>query len=72
MKKLYMPFNKGTRQCLGQAMALVEMRIVTATIVKKYVLSPNENTKPEDMDFMDYFIILPKGEKCLVNFAPAK
>ncbi|KAF2177134.1 cytochrome P450 [Zopfia rhizophila CBS 207.26] len=70
IKRLFMPFTKGLRQCLGQAMALFEIRVTVSMIVKRYLLSLDKETKPADMDFVDYFIMLPKGEKCLVNFIP--
>lgn len=67
MKKLFMPFTKGTRQCLGQSMAMFEMRIIIATLIKNYVMTINEKTKPEDMDFVDYFLMIPKGEHIWLN-----
>lgn len=68
MKTLYMPFTKGTRKCIGQAMAMLNMRITVATLVRKYEVSVAEGMKEEDMDFTDHFLLLPKSEHCNLNF----
>lgn len=72
MRKVFMPFTKGTRQCLGQSMAMFEMRIIIATFVKNYHLGISQKTKPEDMDFVDYFLMIPKGEHIWFNLASAE
>ena len=34
----YMPFGGGNRRCLGSALALLEMKLVTATILQSFEL----------------------------------
>ncbi|KAL2273990.1 hypothetical protein FJTKL_03707 [Diaporthe vaccinii] len=72
MRKLFMPFTKGTRQCPGQSMAIFEMRIIIATFIKNYILGISRKTKPEDMDFVDYFLMIPKGEHIWFDLASAE
>jgi cytochrome P450 len=72
MKKLYMPFSKGARACIGQAMALLELRLTTATLIKRYVVMVNKDLNLVDMDFGDHFVMIPKGEACLLDFTPVK
>jgi cytochrome P450 len=69
MKKLYMPFGKGRHKCAGQAMAMVTMRIIVATLVLKYHVKPAENAKPSDMDWDDHFLIMLK-RGCFLDFTP--
>jgi cytochrome P450 len=70
MKRLYMPFSKGGRACIGQAMALLELRLTTATLIKRYVVTVNKDLNLADMDFVDHFEMIPKGEACLLDFMP--
>lgn len=69
MKKLYMPFSKGVRNCIGQPMALMAMRLTIVSLVKRYVVTVNEKTKPEDMDWVDHFVVIPNGG-CYLDFTP--
>ncbi|KAK2764961.1 hypothetical protein FQN54_008660 [Arachnomyces sp. PD_36] len=70
MKKLWMPFSKGPRNCIGQAMALFEMKILTATLVKRYNITVDDAMSAHDMEIMDHFLIIPKGQECLLKFTP--
>jgi cytochrome P450 len=69
MKKLYMPFSRGMYRCVGQAMALLSLRIIVATLVLKYDFKLAENAKITDMDWDDHFLIIPKG-KCNLIITP--
>lgn len=70
MKNLWMPFSKGPRNCIGQAMALFELRMLTATLVKRYNISVDDTMGGDDMEVTDHFLIIPKGQKCLLKFTP--
>ncbi len=69
MKKVYLPFSKGARACIGQAMALLGLRVATATLIKRYVVTVNKDMKLADIDFVDHFAMIPKGP-CLLDFTP--
>ncbi|EEH35671.2 hypothetical protein PAAG_06718 [Paracoccidioides lutzii Pb01] len=70
MKKLWMPFSKGPRNCMGQAMGLFEMKILVATLIKQFNVSVDDAMSYDGMDVMDYFVLIPKGGKCLLKFTP--
>ena len=71
MKKLFFPFSRGTRNCIGQAMAMFEMKMTIASLVLRYNVSVNEHMKEEEMEMTDHFLIIPRGEKCVLDFALA-
>src|SRR5271155_4197525 len=64
MNELFMPFSKGTRACIGINLANMELRIVTAALLKMYRISSANDMKPEDMEMRDHFLIFPKNGKC--------
>jgi cytochrome P450 len=69
MKKLYMPFSKGMYKCVGQAMAMVSLRIVIATLVLKYDVKLAKDAKLADMDWDDHFLLIPK-RGCFLDLTP--
>ncbi|EON67623.1 hypothetical protein W97_06766 [Coniosporium apollinis CBS 100218] len=70
MKQLYMPFTKGPRTCIGQAMGLLELRVMLATLVSRYNVRLSKDIGAHDMEVTDHFLLIPKGEKCLLDFFP--
>lgn len=69
MEELYMPFTKGTRVCMGQNMAVMEMKIATATLLMQYAVNLAPEMTDGDMDITDHFALVPKGRKCLLTFS---
>ena len=69
MKKLYMPFGRGRHKCAGQAMAMLSMRIIVATLVLKYDVQLAKDAKLDDMDWTDHFLIMLK-RGCFLDFTP--
>jgi len=55
----YFPFGGGSRRCLGYALALLEMKLVLATILSKYQLALIEN-EPVKLQRRG-FTLAPKG-----------
>jgi cytochrome P450 len=68
MKDLNMPFSKGTRACLGRALAMMELRQVTAAILQKYRVSAAPGTTADSMEMRDHFLVIPKAERCDLIF----
>jgi cytochrome P450 len=67
MNDLFMPFSKGTRACLGKNLAMMELKLVVATVVKQYKIALGDTMKPGDMDLKDHFLAVPKsGRRDLV------
>jgi cytochrome P450 len=69
MKELFMPFGKGKRSCMGMNLAIMEMKLATASIFKRYSVKVSEQMKEDDMDIIDRFAVNPKGGKCLLSFS---
>ncbi|QSS50125.1 cytochrome P450 monooxygenase [Histoplasma capsulatum var. duboisii H88] len=70
MKKLWMPFSKGPRNCMGRTMGLFEMKILIATLVRRFHISIDNTMRDDAMDITDHFLLIPKGDKCLLRFTP--
>jgi cytochrome P450 len=69
MKELFMPFGKGKRNCIGMNLAMMEMKLAIASILKRYTVKVSEQMKEDDMDPVDRFVAMPKGGKCLLSFS---
>ncbi|KAJ8063434.1 hypothetical protein OCU04_008653 [Sclerotinia nivalis] len=67
-KAAYHPFGAGTRTCLGIHLARMEMRLALALFFReckgaRIALSQDE----EGMAIKNYFLIEPKGKKCMIT-----
>lgn len=71
-KELFMPFSKGPRARIGINMAIMELKVTTATMVLHTQVSVAPDTNDESMVMMDRFLALPKGGKCDLQFEPIK
>lgn len=47
----YLPFGAGPRVCLGQHLALTEMKVIAAMILQRYVLSAPDGMAPPQLRF---------------------
>ena len=72
MKDLMMPFSKGPRACLGKNLAMTELKLITAALVKKFTVGVAEGTTEESMAMTDHFLVLPKGGKCELTFGAVR
>ncbi|KAJ9609570.1 hypothetical protein H2200_005897 [Cladophialophora chaetospira] len=72
MKELFMPFSKGTRACLGKSLALMELKLITATLLKDFTVSLAPSCTKESMVMTDHFLVIPKGGRCELIFSPIK
>lgn len=70
MKEMFMPFSKGSRACLGKNLAMMELKLVTATLLQRFVISAPPHTTPESMAMRDHFLVQPKGGRCDLIFTP--
>jgi cytochrome P450 len=68
LDKVYAPFSKGTRNCLGMHLAWAEMYLIIARIVQQFNFE-FPGAKAEDFEMAsDRFIIFTKGEAVLNAF----
>jgi cytochrome P450 len=72
MKSMFMPFSKGTRACIGSHLAMMELKLTTATLVRDLVVTAASTMKASDMDMKDHFAMMPAGGKCELVFTPCK
>lgn len=66
MREAFMPFTKGTRTCLGKNLALMELKLITTIILRRFHVTAE--TTVEDMAMKDHFLLFPKGKKCNLVF----
>ena len=61
----FMPFGTGSRICLGIHLAMLELQLGIATFFKECPTARIlPSTTDESMEFINYFLIAPKGGKC--------
>ncbi len=70
VKDLFMPFSKGSRACLGKSLALMELKLVAATLISRFTVSCAPGTDDDSMAMTDHFLVLPKGGRCDLIFTP--
>ncbi|KIW99286.1 uncharacterized protein Z519_00949 [Cladophialophora bantiana CBS 173.52] len=68
MKELFMPFSKGTRACLGKNLAIMELKLITAHLARRFECVPAPSTTGESMATKDHFLLVPVGGKCELIF----
>ena len=62
----FIPFGGGNRRCLGYALAILEMKLVLATIMSQYELTL-ANTKPEKPRRRGFVVAPANGVKMIVT-----
>jgi cytochrome P450 len=63
-------WGKGTRICLGQHMATMEIKIVLARMMDRFKVDMVPQTHDE-MEMTDHFTLIPKGHRCTLVFSNA-
>jgi cytochrome P450 len=47
LKNLFMPFSTGRRNCVGQNLAMLELKLVLATLLRRYDFQLHTEVKPK-------------------------
>jgi cytochrome P450 len=68
MKSMMMPFSQGSRACLGKSLAMMELKTITATLLRYYEFTVSTTMADDDMTMTDHFLVMPKGGKCDLVF----
>ena len=68
MKELFMPFSKGTRACLGKNLAMMELKLLTASLARRFECAAAPSTMDKSMATKDHFLLVPVGGKCELIF----
>ncbi|RYP08040.1 hypothetical protein DL765_008934 [Monosporascus sp. GIB2] len=70
MKDCFMPFGGGSRVCMGLHLAYIELRLATARFFREFpnaTVSSIEGMSDEDMKQDLYFVMSPRGHRCLIQ-----
>ncbi|CAJ2512514.1 Uu.00g055290.m01.CDS01 [Anthostomella pinea] len=70
MKDSFMPFGGDSRNCLGLHLALMELRLATTRFFRAFpnaTVSGLDGMSDADMEAELYFLIIPKGHRCLIQ-----
>ncbi|KAI8964797.1 putative cytochrome P450 [Daldinia sp. FL1419] len=70
MKDAFVPFGGGSRICIGLHLAKMELRLATARFFARFpnsTVSSLEGFTDEDMIPAMFFLMGPKGQRCLIN-----
>ena len=70
MKDSFIIFSKGSRSCLGQYVAYMELKLVVSTLMHGWELGLARQTTEETMRQTDYFLAFPKERKCWLTCQP--
>lgn len=68
MKDTFINFSKGSRACLGQYVALMELKLVIASLVRGWSVIVASETTEAVMRQQDYFLAFPKERVCWLRF----
>lgn len=67
MREQMMLFGKGVRACLGRRLAIMEIKYAVMAVVRRYHVDIGSPTTNEDMEMLDHFVIIPKGQRCVLR-----
>lgn len=68
MREMLLGFGKGSRACLGQHMATMQIKILLARVVARFRVRLASDATHDEMDMTDHFTLIPKGRRCGLVF----
>lgn len=66
-EKAFTPYSLGPRNCIGQNLANLELRVATALLFRNLDFRLNPTMREEDMEMEDRFAALVRGGKLLLD-----
>jgi len=61
-------WGKGQRICMGKPIAMMELKVATAALVKKFSLELESEAVIDAMEMRDHFVLMAKGGRCMLKF----
>ncbi len=71
-REMFFAWGKGSRACLGQMMATMELKILIARVIERFSVQVQGASTHADMEMTDHFTLIPKGKKCELIFSETK
>ncbi|RYP65630.1 hypothetical protein DL769_006261 [Monosporascus sp. CRB-8-3] len=71
VREMMLMWGKGTRACLGQHMATMEIKMLLGRIVERFRIKLAGLKTHEEMEMTDHFTLIPKGRRCSLVFSNA-
>ncbi|KAF2673053.1 cytochrome P450 [Microthyrium microscopicum] len=68
MKNAWIPFGTGARTCIGMNLALIEIKLMVAEILRDSAVELCKGAKAEDMSPIQAVVIRPTSERCDLVF----
>jgi cytochrome P450 len=68
MRDMILVWGKGQRACMGKPIAMMELRVTTAALMKRFVVELESEATVDDMEMRDHFVLMAKGGKCMLKF----
>jgi cytochrome P450 len=71
MREMMLVWGKGTRACLGQHMATMEIKMLLGRMMDRFEVNLSGPETHEEMEMTDHFTLIPKGHRCSLIFKDA-
>jgi cytochrome P450 len=68
MRDMILVWGKGQRACMGRPIAIMELKIATASIMRDFSVQLGSSSTDIDMEMTDHFVLMAKGGKCILSF----
>ncbi|KAL9124198.1 MAG: hypothetical protein Q9217_006452, partial [Psora testacea] len=68
MKDSFIIFSKGSRACLGQYVAIMELKFVVSALINQWRVAVATETTADVMRQTDYFLAFPRYRACWLVF----
>jgi cytochrome P450 len=64
MREMMLVWGKGSRTCIGQYMATMEIKILLARVLEQFEVRMQGEQTHAEMEMTDHFALVPKGRRC--------
>lgn len=68
MRDMILVWGKGQRACMGKLIAMMELKVTAAALMKRFVVELESEATVDDMEMRDHFVLMAKGGKCMLRF----